>query len=107
MKETKHTLLEVVRNEKIESEAGYAKWNTNIPNVFVYDVQLGWGFTNLIKRHWRIYDDRLWFLHKENAVIVEWEEFINNKFCGSKTLSKSKSFRKENYSIEDEMELTI
>lgn len=107
MKKATHTLLEVVRNEKIESEAGYAKWNTNIPNVFLYDVQLGWGYPNQIKKNWETYDDRIADMYKEKAIIIEWKEFINTRFCGSKKIFKSESFLKENYTIEDEMELTI
>lgn len=107
MKKIIHTLLEVIRNEKIDSSSGYTKWNTNIANVFVYDVQLGWGYPNQIKKNWETYDDRIADMYKENAIIIEWKEYINNRFCGGKKIFKSESFLKENYTIEDEMEITI
>lgn len=102
MKKTKHTPLEVVRNERIEHISGYSKWNTNIPNVFVYDVQLGWGFSNQIRRGWETCNYSFEDIYKENAIIIEWRDYINGIFCGGCRLFKSKSFTKEKYSIKDE-----
>jgi hypothetical protein len=65
--------------EIIESQSGLIKYSTNIPNLYVYGVQLGWGYSRSIIEMQNREGD---YFYGEKSIILVYKEYINGKLCG-------------------------
>ncbi len=76
-------MTEIYTTDLLESETGMKKFKTNIDNVFIYHLQLGWNWKNSILSNQN--DDRSgWY--GEKSIHVEYSEFIDGNFCGKETV---------------------
>lgn len=64
--------------EKIETEVGLVKYNTNIPNLFVYGVQLGCGYSkSILEKQKNINED----IYGEKSIILIYKDYVNGNLC--------------------------
>lgn len=64
--------------EKIESETGLIKYSTNITNLYVYGVQLGWGYSKSIIEMQKNRDEDI---YGEKSIILVYKDYVNGKLC--------------------------
>lgn len=73
-------MKELVELKEIVQEAtGIVKYSTNIPNLYVYGVQLGWGYSkSILKMQINKYEDT----YGEKSIILVYKDYVNGKLCG-------------------------
>ena|SRR5574344_1487140 len=72
-------MKELVELKEIVQEAtGIVKYSTNIPNLYVYGVQLGWGYSRSIIDQQNCEGD---YYYGEKSIILVYKDYVNGKLC--------------------------
>lgn len=74
----KRTILEM--KEILLDQSGIVKYSTQVENVYIYEVQLGWGWRNQILKDQKNKDA---IEYGQKSIIITYKDYINGiGFCG-------------------------
>ncbi len=72
--------IELIKQAVVDDQGSLIKYSTQIDNVYIYEVQLGWGYANNILSQQKVEQEPI---YGEKSVIVTYHDFVMNiGLCG-------------------------
>ncbi len=73
--------VQLSRESQIEKTDGLIKYSTNVYNVYIYDVQVGWNYSKSIIKDQKDKSSNT-PIAGEQSIIITHSDFINNQPAG-------------------------